>query len=111
MAREGPRRAAWTDAAYAGCRSTIPLGTLDADADRGADAAALELVPRRSKYEVVILDPDLARTRTAIRRLDAFTLQEPDGRLRRKAYLNRESSILGQPCRSQTHWRGLLEQE
>ena len=33
------------------------LRTLDADAQRRAVAAALELVPRRSKYEVVILDP------------------------------------------------------
>ena len=44
------------------------LRTLDADAQRRAVAAALELVPRRSKYEVVILDLDLAADPTATRR-------------------------------------------
>jgi hypothetical protein len=70
------------------------LRTLDADAERRAVAAALELVPRRSAYEVVIIDPDHVADAAAIRRLDAFTVREPDGRLRPTVYLNRESSLL-----------------
>jgi hypothetical protein len=75
------------------------LRMLDADAERRAVAAALELVPRSSTYEVVIIDPDLTADPAAIRRLDAFTVREPDGRLRPRVYLNRESSLLREAAR------------
>jgi len=73
--------------------------TLDAAAERRAVEAALALVPVRSRYEVVIVDPDLAPDSGAIRRLDAFTVIEPDGRVRPKVYVNRESKILEEAAR------------
>jgi hypothetical protein len=76
-ANDSTRGSARTGAA---ARQRPDVRTLDADAERRAVAAALELVPPPSRYEVVIVDPDLAADPAAIRSLDAFTVREPDGR-------------------------------
>jgi hypothetical protein len=53
-----------------------------------------KLLPQRPTVPVRIIDPDLAADAEAIRRLDAFLVREPDGRVRRVIYLNRRSAVL-----------------
>jgi hypothetical protein len=68
-----------------------------AQAARGADARALEralrLLPARLDVPVRLIDPELAADPEAIRRLDAFIVQEPNGGLRRVIYLNRRAGV------------------
>jgi hypothetical protein len=66
------------------------------EAERPAVVAALALVPVAMRRPIVVIDPEGAADPEAVRRLDAFTVREPDGRLRPKIYLNRESAILRQ---------------
>ena len=64
----------------------------DAQVPRGAEARVLEqavrLLPARLDVPVRLIDPELAPDPEAIRRLDAFLVREPEGRLRRVIYLN-----------------------
>jgi hypothetical protein len=70
----------------------------DAETELQAVNSARALLPGLS-VQVVVVDPDLSGDPAAIRRLDAFTVVEPEGQRRRKVYLNRESDILLQASR------------
>lgn len=55
--------------------------------------AALSYLPGARDWTVQVIDPEFAANPTALRALDAFIVREETG-LRRKVYLNRESTIL-----------------
>ena len=69
-----------------------------AQAARGAEARVIErairLLPARPDVPVRMIDPELAPDPGAIRRLDAFMVREPDGKVRRVIYLNRRAAIV-----------------
>lgn len=55
---------------------------------------ALKLLPQRPPVPVRFIDPELAADSEAIRRVDAFLVREPNGKVRRVIYLNRRSSVV-----------------
>lgn len=55
---------------------------------------ALKLLPEPLSVPVRFIDPELAADPEAIRRLDAFLVREPNGRMRQAIYLNRRSSVV-----------------
>lgn len=63
-------------------------------AERRAIDAATRLLNGGAKYPIVLIDPELAPDSAAIRRVDAFTVRELDGRMRLKVYVNLESPLL-----------------
>jgi hypothetical protein len=71
------------------CPQPPDVRTVDSGAERRAVEAALGLVPSSPRYQVVIIDPDLAAEPAAVRRLDAFTVRDTDGRLRPKVKTSR----------------------
>ena len=62
--------------------------------ERLAFTRVLELLPRDFDTPIVVIDPEAVPDSSAVARLDAFTVQEPDGTLRQKIYLNRDSLVL-----------------
>jgi hypothetical protein len=62
--------------------------------ERKALRDALEMLPRDFDIPVSIIDPEAVPDPAAVRRLDAFTVVEPDGSPRRRIYVNRESPVL-----------------
>jgi hypothetical protein len=78
-----------------------PSTTVDAGAraEQRALDTARALARVADAHAVVIVDPELAADPEAIRRLDAFTVREPDGKLRSKVYVNRQSPILREAAR------------
>lgn len=71
----------------------------DLSAARRAIERACALLPNPAGYEIALIDPALAGDPAAIRRLDAFTVRDADGRLRPKIYLNLESELVRQASR------------
>ncbi len=69
-----------------------------AQAARGSESGILEralrLLPVRPTVPIRFIDPELAPDPDAVRRVDAFTVREPGGRLRRVIYLNRRAAML-----------------
>lgn len=65
---------------------------------RGPEARLLEravkLLPERLTVPVRLIDPDLTADPDALRRLDAFLVREPNGRIRQVIYLNRSAAIV-----------------
>jgi hypothetical protein len=87
MAREaGPAR---LDADHTAAERIAP-----ANAARRVIEAALALVPGGGDHDVALIDPEFTADPAAVRRLDAFTVREPDGRLRQKIYINVRSSLV-----------------
>jgi hypothetical protein len=55
---------------------------------------ALKLLPPSAVVPVRFVDPELIAEPDAIRRVDAFTVRDPDGRIRPVVYLNPRSAIV-----------------
>src|SRR5262245_10279726 len=55
---------------------------------------AIKLLPEKPSVPIRIIDPDLAADSEAIRKLDAFLVEEKDGRLRQTIYLNGDSAVV-----------------
>ena len=55
---------------------------------------ALKLLPKRPPAPIRFIDPELAADSEAIRRVDAFLVREPNGKVRNVIYLNRRSSVV-----------------
>jgi hypothetical protein len=55
---------------------------------------AFKLLPEPVKVPVRFIDPELAADPEAIRRVDAFLVKEPGGRVRQVIYLNRRSEMV-----------------
>jgi hypothetical protein len=55
---------------------------------------AIQLLSEPLQHSVVVIDPELAVDADAVRRVDAFVVREPGGRLRPTIYLNSESRVL-----------------
>jgi hypothetical protein len=62
--------------------------------ERRATERVLDLLPPGFDLVIAIIDPDGVPDSAAVRRLDAFTVAEPDGTIRRRIYLNRESLVV-----------------
>jgi hypothetical protein len=81
----------------AGLLLAVGIPSANAQASRGAEARildrALRLLPARPDVPVRLIEPELAADPDAIRRLDAFVVREPSGRLRRLIYLNSQSAM------------------
>jgi hypothetical protein len=67
--------------------------------ERAVLAHVIELLPRDLSYPIVVIDPDGVPDSGAVRRLDAFTVREPDGSMRPKIYLNREAFVVREAVR------------
>lgn len=63
-------------------------------AERVALERVVALLPRDLRYPIVVIDPEGVPDSQAVRRLDAFTVREPDGSMRPRIYLNRESFVV-----------------
>jgi hypothetical protein len=91
---------------------TVGASPVCAQAARGAEARVLErairLLPARPDVPVRMIDPELAPDPGAIRRLDAFMVREPDGKLRRVIYLNRRAAIVDNALTGQDLDVGIL---
>jgi len=84
-------------AALAGCAAATNdrAGRITGpEPDRRAAQRVLDLLPRGFDLPIAIIDPDGVPDSTAVRRLDAFTVAEPDGTIRPRIYLNRESLVV-----------------
>jgi hypothetical protein len=57
-------------------------------------ARAIKLLPDRPTVPIRFIDPELAADPEAIRRIDAFLVREPDGKVRQAIYLNLRSSVV-----------------
>jgi hypothetical protein len=55
---------------------------------------AIKLLPNPPEVPVHFIDPELAPDPDAVRRLDAFLIREPDGRVRQVIYLNSRSAVV-----------------
>lgn len=55
---------------------------------------ALKLLPERPSVPIRVIDPDLAADSEAVRKFDAFLVEEKDGRVRQAIYLNGESAVV-----------------
>jgi hypothetical protein len=55
---------------------------------------ALKLLGALPTVPIRLIDPELAPDAEAIRRVDAFLVREPDGRVRQVIYLNSRSSVM-----------------
>ncbi len=55
---------------------------------------ALKLLSEPPTVPVRLIDPDLTADPDALRRLDAFLVREPDGKIRQVIYLNRRAAIV-----------------
>jgi hypothetical protein len=55
---------------------------------------ALQLLPEPPTVPVRLIDPELTPDPDALRKLDAFLVREPDGRIRPVIYLNRRAAII-----------------
>lgn len=55
---------------------------------------ALKLLPEAPSVPVRLIDPDLTPDPDALRKLDAFLVREPDGKVRQVIYLNRRTAIV-----------------
>jgi hypothetical protein len=86
-----------SDAAPPSGRDQIVTGS---KGERQAVETALHLIEAPLRYPVVVIDPEGVPDSEAVRQLDAFTVIEPDGRVRQKIYLNRESQILQSATRT-----------
>jgi hypothetical protein len=75
----------------------VGLPRAEAQAARGLESRILEralrLLPVRPDVPIRLIEPELAPDPAAIRRVDAFIVQEPGGRLRRVIYLNRRAAM------------------
>jgi hypothetical protein len=91
------RQTGWLAAALAWLAiGSSSMATLDAD-ERGEAAAlqrALRLVKLDPSVRVILIEPELAPDPEALRSLDAFTVRQTDGTLRRAIYINRRSEIV-----------------
>jgi hypothetical protein len=75
---------------------SLSIATLGAD-ERSESVAlqrALRLVKVDPSVRVVLIEPELAPDPEALRSLDAFTVRQSDGTLRRVIYVNRQSQIV-----------------
>src|SRR3954453_23945117 len=81
---------------FNGCATTgrKTVAVTGPEPERQALRDVLEILPRDFDITVSIIDPEAVPDPAAVRRLDAFTVKEPDGSLRRKIYVNRESEVL-----------------
>ncbi len=84
----------------------------EAQAPRGPEARALErairLLPRRPDVPIRLIEPELAADAEAVRRLDAFVVREPDGRLRRVIYLNSRAAMFARALAGDDLYIGIL---
>jgi hypothetical protein len=93
--------------AFSALRVSVVIGLLLASAlPKPANAAcgkgpearllqrALNLLPEPPTVPVRLIDPDLSADPGALRRLDAFLVREPNGRIRPVIYLNRRAAIV-----------------
>jgi len=55
---------------------------------------AVKLLPVRPTVPVRLIEPDLTPDPDALRKLDAFLVREPDGKVRQVIYLNRRTAIV-----------------
>jgi hypothetical protein len=69
---------------------------------------ARALVADAEARDIVLIDPELAADPAAVRRLDAFTVREEDGRLRPKVYINVESEIVQEAARGDDFYVSVL---
>jgi hypothetical protein len=83
----------------AGC--AVLIGLLPAEVraqdrtpEARAIARAIALLPSRMDVPVVPIDPELSAQPGALRGLDAFIVQEGDGRMRRVIYVNARADIV-----------------
>jgi hypothetical protein len=55
---------------------------------------ALKLLPEPCAVPVRLIDPELTPDPDALRKLDAFLVKEPNGKVRRVIYLNRRTALV-----------------
>lgn len=82
-----------------GCAS-LAGGTLETE--QVTIGRAVGLLPRGVTVPVVVVDPQLAPDPVAVGRVDAFTVREPDGTMRRAIYVNGRSQIFTEARRGST---------
>jgi hypothetical protein len=65
-------------------------------AEQRTIARATRLLPVRLEIPVVVVDPALAPDPVAVTRVDAFTVREADGSMRRAIYINGRSRVFAE---------------
>jgi hypothetical protein len=91
------RKTRWLAAALAWLAigsSAIATPEADERSEVAALQRALRLVTLDPSVRVVLIEPELAPDPEALRSLDAFTVRQNDGTLRRAIYINRRSAIV-----------------
>jgi hypothetical protein len=95
--------------ALGGCGAAANSARITApQPERSALARVVDLLPTDFEYALVVIDPEAVPDSAAVRRLDAFTVRELDGSMRRKIYLNRESPVLREAVRGTSFYITVL---
>jgi len=76
--------------------------------ERRAVQRVIRLLPSGFDTPIVIIDPEGVPDSAAVRRLDAFTVVEPDGTIRQRIYLNRESLVVREAATGSGFYQSVL---
>lgn len=76
-----------------------PVRVTGPEPERRAIQDALRYVPEQITCPIAVLDPEAVPDRAAVSGLDAFIVEDPDGTLRQRIYINRRSPMLQEAVR------------